>query len=76
VIDQTGFGNNYRGLGSPIMPVKPEWIVGKAIYAVPFVGYLPLNIVPVIIIVVILMVLHELYLRRKSENEFDSQRKK
>ncbi len=69
VIDQTGFGNNYRGTGSSIQPVKKEWLVGKAIYAVPYVGYLPLNIVPVIIIVVILMVLHELYLRHRSEKE-------
>lgn len=76
VIDQTGFGNNYRGLGSPIQPVKPEWIIGKAIYAVPFVGYLPLNIVPVIIIVVILMALHELYLRRRGKSEPVSPKKK
>lgn len=66
VIDQTGFGDNYRGLGSPLQPVKKEWIVGKAVYSVPYVGYLPLNIVPVIIIVVILMVLHELYLRHRA----------
>jgi signal peptidase len=77
VIDQTGFGSNYRGLGSPIMPVKPEWIVGKAIYSVPYVGYLPLNIVPVIIIVVFFMVLHELYLHhRRSEQEDMSSRKR
>lgn len=66
VVDQTGFGSNYRGIGSPIEPVKKEWIVGKAVYAVPLIGYLPLNIIPVIIIVVIVMVLHELYLRRRS----------
>lgn len=76
VIDQTGFGSNYRGLGSPILPVKPEWIVGKAVYKVPLVGYLPLNIVPVIIIVVLFMVLHELYLRHRQESEVSSSRKK
>ena len=76
VIDQTGFGNNYRGLGSPIQPVKKEWIIGKAVYAVPLVGYLPLNIVPVIIIVVFFMILHELYLRHRNRDEPVSPRKK
>ena len=76
VIDQTGFGSNYRGLGSPIQPVKPEWIVGKAVYKVPLVGYLPLNIVPVIIIVVLFMVLHELYLRHREKSDIPTSRKR
>ena len=76
VIDQTGFGSNYRGLGSPILPVKPEWIVGKAVYKVPYVGYLPLNIVPVIIIVVAFMILHELYLRHRERSKNGNLRKK
>ncbi len=34
-----------------IQPVKPEWIVGKALFAIPLLGYIPLsNILPVIII--------------------------
>ena len=69
VIDQTGFGDNYRGTGSPIQPVKKEWIVGKSVYAVPLVGYLPLNIGPVIVIVIVLMIVQELYTRRKSESK-------
>ena len=69
VIDQTGFGSNYRGLGSAIQPVKPEWIVGKAVFKVPLVGYLPLNIWPVIIVVIFFMVLHELYLRSRQETK-------
>jgi signal peptidase len=76
VIDQTGFGSNYRNLGSPIQPIKQEWIIGKAIYAVPLIGYLPLNIVPVIIIVVFFMILHELYLRHRSQAESARPRKK
>lgn len=76
VIDQVGW-SNYRNLGGPIEPVKKEWIIGKATYSVPYIGYLPLNIVPVIIIVVLLMVLHELYLRRcaKREEEQNKQKK-
>ena len=33
-----------------IQPVKPEWIVGKALFAIPLLGYIPLNIIPVAII--------------------------
>lgn len=68
VIDQIGW-TNYRNLGGPIEPVKKEWIIGKATYSVPIVGYLPLNIVPVIIIVVLIMALHELYLRNRAKKE-------
>ncbi len=38
-------------------------------YKVPIIGYLPLNIVPVIIIVVTIMILHELYLRNRARRE-------
>lgn len=75
VIDQVGW-NNYRGLGGPIEPVKDEWIIGKAMYRVPYVGYLPLNIVPVIIIVVAIMILHELYLRSRARKEESGSKKK
>ena len=58
---------SYPGIGTP-EPVKDEWIVGKALFAVPLVGYLPLNIWLVAIVAVIAMILHEMYLRSK-ENE-------
>jgi signal peptidase len=54
-------GLNYPGIGI-IEPVQEEWIVGKALFSVPLVGYLPLHIIEVTIIIVIIMVLHELYL--------------
>jgi signal peptidase len=57
---------HYADLG-PIEPVKPEWIVGKALFTIPLVGYLPLNIIPVAIIIILLILLHEWYLR-KQEN--------
>jgi signal peptidase I len=68
VIDQIGW-TDYRGTGGPIQPVKKEWIIGKAMYSVPIIGYLPLNIIPVIIIVVIIMIIHELYIRSKDETK-------
>ncbi len=64
VIDQ-GAWTNYRGLG-PIQPVEKEWVIGKAIFAIPLIGYLPLNIVPIAIIIVIVMVLYELYARSRK----------
>lgn len=50
-----------------IQPVKPEWVVGKALFAIPLLGYIPLNIIPVAIILILLMVLWEYYQRRKSD---------
>jgi signal peptidase I len=49
-----------------IQPVKPEWIVGKALFAIPLLGYIPLNIIPVAIILILIMVLWEYYQRKKS----------
>jgi signal peptidase len=60
-------GQAYRNIGV-VESVKEDWIIGKALFAVPLVGYLPLNIWAVAIVVIIAMVLHELYLRSK-ENE-------
>ena len=64
--DQVGW-ENYRGLGDPIFPIKEEWIVGKAFGKIPYIGYLPLHLKEVIIILVLLMIGHELYLRSKAK---------
>lgn len=48
-------------------PVEKEWVVGKALFTVPYVGLLPLHIGEVIVVVIIFMVLHEVYLRRKED---------
>jgi signal peptidase len=65
ISDQGSALSHYTGLGA-IEPVKPEWIVGKALFTVPLVGYLPLNIIPVAIIIILLLILHEWYLRRQE----------
>ena len=69
-----GDNNNFSDQGyltipgtGTVEPVTKEWVIGKALFTVPYVGLLPLHIVEVIIVVVIIMVLHELYLRRKEE---------
>lgn len=64
-IDQVGW-SNYRGLGGPLEPVRKDWIIGKALVKIPYIGYIPLYIKEVIIIVAVIMILHELYLRSRS----------
>ncbi|MCU0631924.1 MAG: S26 family signal peptidase [Methanolinea sp.] len=66
VSDQGGYLSSVQG--EIIMPVKDEWIVGKALFSVPLLGYLPLNIVPVAIILISLMLIWEYYARKKEEN--------
>lgn len=63
--DQDG---GYAGLGR-LQPVKPEWIIGKALVAVPLVGYLPLHLFEVAAIVIVLMLLYELWLSRRNAGE-------
>ena len=72
VIDQVGWIDGYRGLGS-LEPVKPDWVVGKALFAVPLLGYLPLNIVPVAIILIAAMILYEFYASRKRRSREESE---
>jgi signal peptidase I len=78
-----GDNNNFSDQGyltlpdaGTVEPVEKEWVVGKALFTVPYVGLLPLHIGEVIIAVIIIMVLHELYLRRKEEPVSAKPRKK
>ena len=47
-------------------PVKEEWVIGKALFSLPLIGYIPLNIVPIAIIILLALVVQELWLRRKE----------
>ncbi len=63
-IDQ---GMYFGGIGV-IEPVEKEWIVGKALFAIPLVGYIPLHIVEFAILVIVVILIHDFVLsRRKSE---------
>ncbi len=68
-------GSLYYSNTGKIEPVQKDWVVGKALFAIPLVGYLPLYIGPVIVIVIILMVLHDLWLRRKEEQAPEPRKK-
>ncbi len=67
----------YAGLGR-LQPVKPEWIVGKALFAIPLVGYLPLHLFEVAAIVIGLMLIYELWSwwRRKEPEPEPARSKK
>jgi len=67
-------GLNYPGIGI-IEPVKEDWVIGKALFSVPLVGYLPLHIIEVTIIIVGMMILYEIY-QRSRENKKESRPKK
>ncbi|KAF1075946.1 S26 family signal peptidase [Methanogenium sp. MK-MG] len=63
-IDQDAY---YQGIGA-IQPVKKEWIVGKALFAIPLVGYLPLHIVEFAVVVIAILIVWEWYSRRREAN--------
>ena len=65
--DQGGYLSSVSG--EVILPVKDEWIVGKALFSVPLLGYLPLNIVPVAIILIALMLIWEYVAGKKDEDK-------
>jgi signal peptidase I len=58
-----------------VEPVKKEWVVGKALFAIPLVGLLPLYIKEVVIVMVIAMLLYEWYLRRKEASGGNDRKK-
>ncbi|MDD3407140.1 MAG: S26 family signal peptidase [Methanomicrobium sp.] len=53
------------GIGQ-IMPVKDEWIIGKALFSIPFIGYAPLHLFEFALILIAVMIVHELYLRKRG----------
>ncbi len=62
VIDQ---GAYLPGVGV-LEPVKGEWIVGKALFAVPLIGYIPLHITEFAVLVIVIIVVHDFVLKRRK----------
>lgn len=52
-----------------IEPVKKEWIVGKALVAVPLIGYLPLHLAEFAVVVILVILVHDFVLARRKEKE-------
>lgn len=62
VIDQVTM---HPGIGR-IEPVRDEWIVGKAVFSIPLVGYLPLHIVEFAILILAIIIIQELIASRRN----------
>jgi signal peptidase len=60
--------SSIQGIG-PIQPVKEEWIVGKALFSVPLLGYPTLHYPEFAAVVIILLIIHEVYVSRSEEAE-------
>lgn len=71
VSDQDGY---YTGIGV-IEPVKKEWVIGKALFAIPYIGYIPLHIVEFAAFIIVIILVHEYVIRRRDPNE-DKKKKK
>ena len=66
--------SSINGIG-PIQPVKGEWIVGKALFSVPLLGYPTLHYPEFAAVVILLLIIHEVYVSR-SEGEETKEKKK
>jgi len=52
-----------------MQPVKDEWIVGKALFAIPLIGLVPLHIFESALIVIVILILIELVGRLLKKNK-------
>ena len=66
--------SSINGIG-PIQPVKDEWIIGKALFSVPLLGYPTLHYPEFAAVVILLLIIHEVYVSR-SEGEEKKEKKK
>jgi signal peptidase len=64
-IDQVGA---IQGIGQ-IEPVEREWIVGKALFAIPYLGYPALYLPQFAALIIVILILHELYLSTREKKE-------
>jgi signal peptidase len=66
--------SSINGLG-PIQPVEDKWIIGKALFSVPLLGYPTLHYPEFAAVVILLLIIHEVYVSR-SEGEEKKEKKK
>jgi signal peptidase len=64
-IDQVGA---IQGIGQ-IEPVERDWIVGKALFSIPYLGYPALYLPQFAALIIVLLILHELYLSSREKKE-------
>jgi signal peptidase len=49
-----------------VEPVEQNWVVGKALFVIPLIGLLPLHIAEVVVVLVVIWLCYEWYMRRKE----------
>ena len=59
---------SFAGIGY-IEPVKDEWIVGKALFSIPLLGYPTLHYPEFAAVVILILILHEVYVSRGGGGE-------
>ena len=52
-----------------VEPVEKDWIVGKALVAVPLIGYLPLHLAEFAVVVIVVILIHDFILARRKEKK-------
>jgi signal peptidase len=67
--------SSINGIG-PIQPVEDGWIVGKALFSVPLLGYPTLHYPEFAAIVLLLLIIHEVYVSRTEGEEEEPEKKK
>lgn len=58
----------FNGIGR-VYPVQDEWIVGKALFAIPFLGFLPMYIWQIAVLILAILLVYEWHSRRTSKKE-------
>jgi signal peptidase len=59
-------GTYYPGIGF-IEPVEEQWVVGKALFSVPLLGYPTLHYLEFAAVVIVIMIVYEIWSGRKEE---------
>ena len=61
-------GAYYRDIGF-IEPVKQEWVIGKALIAVPLLGYPALHLFEFAVIIIVILIVHEIFFSKGEEEQ-------
>ena len=65
LIDQKAIFPNY----GKMQPVKEEWIVGKALFVIPVIGFVPLHIFESVIVVILIIIIRESVSRKLKKDK-------
>ncbi|MDO5843806.1 MAG: signal peptidase I [Methanocorpusculum sp.] len=58
----------FNGIGR-VYPIKDEWIVGKAVISIPLLGYIPMYIWQIAVVILIILLVYEWFSRRADKIE-------